>query len=160
MVLVKKSYRYHIFRRMRTYILVLSLLCMVNIEKQCCVTSNGVMSSPFLHKTIFFSESFPGDLMLYVAIKLNLKSSYMLTWSFSAILKLVSGSIPWWTGGQTKVTTLSDCDDITPFDGMQIRDTMLFWTMDPGWKKIGSMIRIRDRKKSGSGIRIRDEHPR
>jgi hypothetical protein len=37
--------------------------------------SNGVMSSTFLHKTIFFSESFSGDLMLYVAIKLNLKSS-------------------------------------------------------------------------------------
>jgi hypothetical protein len=35
------------------------------------VPSNGVMSSPFLHKTIFFPESFSGDLMLYVAIKLN-----------------------------------------------------------------------------------------
>ncbi len=33
------------------------------------VPSNEVMSSPFLHKTIFFSESFTGDLMLYIAIK-------------------------------------------------------------------------------------------
>jgi hypothetical protein len=27
-----------------------------------------------INKTIFFSESFSGDLMLYVAIKFNLKS--------------------------------------------------------------------------------------
>jgi hypothetical protein len=32
-----------------------------------------------INKTIFFSESFSGDLMLYVAIKFNLKSSLMLT---------------------------------------------------------------------------------
>jgi hypothetical protein len=29
------------------------------------------MSSPFLHKTIFFSESCFGDLMLYVAKKFD-----------------------------------------------------------------------------------------
>jgi hypothetical protein len=34
---------------------------------------SGVMSSPFLHKTIFFSESCSGDLMLYVAKKFDLK---------------------------------------------------------------------------------------
>ncbi len=39
------------------------------------IPSNGVMSSPFLHKTVFFSEFFSGDLLLNVAIKLNLKSS-------------------------------------------------------------------------------------
>jgi len=39
------------------------------------------------------------------------------------MLDLVSSSIFWWTGGQTKVTTLSDCDDITPFDGT------LIWTI-------------------------------
>jgi hypothetical protein len=33
------------------------------------------MSSPFLHKTIFLSESCTGDLILYVAIKFNLKVS-------------------------------------------------------------------------------------
>ncbi len=31
------------------------------------------MSSPFLHKTISFSESCAGDLMLYVAIKFDYK---------------------------------------------------------------------------------------
>jgi hypothetical protein len=35
------------------------------------------------------------------------------------ILERVSSSIFWWTGGQTKVTTFSDWDDITPFDGSQ-----------------------------------------
>ena len=37
------------------------------------VPSKRVMSSPFLHKTIFFSESCLGDLMLYGAIKFDLK---------------------------------------------------------------------------------------
>ncbi len=32
-----------------------------------------VMLSPLLHKTIFFSESCLGDLMLYVAVKINLR---------------------------------------------------------------------------------------
>ena len=35
------------------------------------VPSKRVMSSPFLHKTIFFSESCFGDLMLYVAKKFD-----------------------------------------------------------------------------------------
>jgi hypothetical protein len=44
--------------------------------------SSRVMSSPFLHKTIFFSESCLGDLMLYGATKFNLKRTYMLVWPF------------------------------------------------------------------------------
>ncbi len=39
-----------------------------NLCISCAVPSYGVMSSPFLHKTIFISESYLGDLMLYVAI--------------------------------------------------------------------------------------------
>jgi hypothetical protein len=35
------------------------------------IPSKRVMSSPFLHKTIFFSESCFGDLMLYVAKKFD-----------------------------------------------------------------------------------------
>ncbi len=35
------------------------------------VPSKRVMSSPFEHKTIFFSEFRLGDLMLYVATKFN-----------------------------------------------------------------------------------------
>ncbi len=38
------------------------------------ITVKAVMSSPFLHKTIFFSESCVGDLMLYVAIKFDNKN--------------------------------------------------------------------------------------
>jgi hypothetical protein len=45
------------------------LFCVIKICQLGMVPSNGVMSSPFLHKTIFFSESFSGDLMLYIAIK-------------------------------------------------------------------------------------------
>jgi hypothetical protein len=37
-------------------------------------------------------------------------------WWSDRIPDRVSGSILWWTGGQIKVT-LSDCDDITTFDG-------------------------------------------
>ncbi len=37
--------------------------------------SKRVMSSPFLHKTISFSESCVGNLMLYVTIKFNCKMS-------------------------------------------------------------------------------------
>jgi hypothetical protein len=37
--------------------------------------SKQVMSSPFLHTKISFSESCVGDLMLYVAIKFNCKMS-------------------------------------------------------------------------------------
>ncbi len=37
------------------------------------IPSKRVMSSPFLHKTISFSESSAGDQMLYVAIKFDYK---------------------------------------------------------------------------------------
>ncbi len=42
------------------------------------------------------------------------------------ILEQVTSSILWWTGFQTKVTTLSDCDDITPFDGRYLLCRTLF----------------------------------
>ncbi len=48
------------------------------------VPSKRVMSSPFLHKTISFSEFSVGDLMLYVAIKFDYKMSQMLVWPFLA----------------------------------------------------------------------------
>jgi hypothetical protein len=40
-------------------------------EKNVYLPSSRVMSSPFLHKTIFFSESCLCDLMLYVATKFD-----------------------------------------------------------------------------------------
>jgi hypothetical protein len=49
-----------------------------------CVPSKRVMSSPFLHKTISFSEFCVGDLMLYVAIKFDYKMPQMLVWPFLA----------------------------------------------------------------------------
>ncbi len=46
------------------------------------------MSSPFLHKTISFSESCVGDLMLYVATKFNNKMYQMLVWPFLAFANI------------------------------------------------------------------------
>jgi hypothetical protein len=52
------------------------------------VPSKRVMSSPFLHKTISFSESCVGDLMLYVATKFNNKMYQMLVWPFLAFANI------------------------------------------------------------------------
>jgi hypothetical protein len=52
------------------------------------VPSKRVMSSPFLHKTISFSEFCVGDLMLYVAIKFDYKMSQMLVWPFLAFANI------------------------------------------------------------------------
>ena len=46
------------------------------------------MSSPFLHKTISFSESCVGYLMLYVAVKFNCKMSQMLVQPFLAFANI------------------------------------------------------------------------
>jgi hypothetical protein len=53
------------------------------------IPSKRVMSSPFLHKTISFSESCVGDLMLYVATKFNQNKMYqMLVWPFLAFANI------------------------------------------------------------------------
>jgi hypothetical protein len=52
------------------------------------VPSKRVMSSPFLHKTISFSESCEGDLMLYVATKFSNKMYQMLVWPFLAFANI------------------------------------------------------------------------
>jgi len=52
------------------------------------IPSKRVMSSPFLHKTISFSESCVGDLMLYVATKFNNKMYQMLVWPFLAFANI------------------------------------------------------------------------
>ncbi len=52
------------------------------------VVYNKANWTHFLHKTKFFSESCFGDLMLYVAVKFNLKRSLMLVWSFLAFANI------------------------------------------------------------------------
>jgi hypothetical protein len=52
------------------------------------VPSKQVMSSPFLHKTISFSESCVGDLMFYVATKFNNKMYQTLVWPFLAFANI------------------------------------------------------------------------